>query len=192
MLSPLVQELIVKARIVSFDAWAPAHSAEVIARFQAADDERRYLTDADLAGLDGTVAVLLRDQAAAIVDEARVEVLRQFSGILEPGGGLYPAARSEACWRDFWHFLRCVSYGIAGQQRDYLSQPGLAAMKQLYVELQVPLAAMVVGVEALKAVGLQRLAVSPAAAGGTADSADIGVYFDPLILAIQAFHSERG
>jgi Phycobilisome protein len=185
MLSPLVEELIVKARIVSFAAWAPAHSAEVIARFQAADDERRYLSDADLAGLDGTVAVLLRDQAAAMVDEARAEVLRQFPGILEPGGGLYPAARSAACWRDFWHFLRCVSYGIAGQQRDYLSAPGLTAMQQLYVELQVPLPAMVVGVEALQVACLQQLAASSGAWG--ADRAAIGTYFDPLILAIKAF-----
>jgi hypothetical protein len=182
MLSPLVQELIVKARIVSFAAWAPAHSAEVIARFQAADDERRYLSDADLAnaalaGLDGAVAAGLRDQAAAIIDEARAEVRRQFPGILAPGGGLYPAARSEACWRDFWHFLRCVSYGVAGQQIDYLSAPGLAAMQQLYIELQVPLPAMVVGLEALKAASLSRL-----------DSCQqAGRYFDPLIAALKTF-----
>jgi uncharacterized protein YjbI with pentapeptide repeats len=189
MLSPLVQELIVKARIVSFAAWAPAHSAEVIARFQAADDERRYLTDADLAdadladadlvGLDGAVAAGLRDQAATIVDEARTEVLRQFSGILEPGGGLYPAARSEACWRDFWHFLRCVSYGVAGQQINYLSAPGLAAMQQLYVELQVPLPAMVVGLEALKAASLSRL--------DSRQAALTSAYFDPLIAALKTF-----
>jgi Phycobilisome protein len=179
VLSPLVQALITKARIVSFTEWAPAHSAEVIARFQAADDERRYLTDADLAGLDGAVPALLRDQAAAIVDEARIEVLRQFPGILEPGGGLYPAARSEACWRDFWQFLRCVSYGIAGQQTHYLSAPGLAAMAQLYGELQVPLPAMVVGVEALKVASLRRLEPGQAAA--------MGAYFDPLISALKSF-----
>ena len=177
MLSPLVQALIVKARIVSFAAWSPTYSAELIARFQAADDERRYLTDADLAGLDSAVAALLRDQAAAIVDEARAVVLQQFPGILEPGGGLYPAARSEACWRDFWHFLRCVSYGIAGQQMDYLSASGLSAMQQLYVELQVPLPAMVVGLEALKAASLRRLD----------DRQQTGLYFDPLIAALKTF-----
>jgi hypothetical protein len=177
VLSPVVQELIVKARIVSFGGWD--YPPDRIARFQAADDERQYLSDADLVGLDGQIPALLRDQAADIVDEARAEVLRRFPEILAPGGGLYPAVRAEACWRDFWHFLRCVSYGIAGQQIDYLSAPGLAAMQQLYVELQVPLPAMVVGMEALKAVSLRRLEASQAE--------PIGAYFDPLIGALKEF-----
>ncbi len=33
-------------------------------------------------------------------------VLGRFPGITEPGGGLYPAARSDACWRDFCAFLQ--------------------------------------------------------------------------------------
>ena len=183
MLSPVVQELIVKARIVSFADWSPSHTAEVIARFQAADDQKRYLTDQDLAALtnQSTVpaVVLLRDRAAEIVDQARVGVLQQFPDILEPGGGLYPEMRAEACWRDFWHFLRCVTYGIAGQQVAYTSQAGLLAMEQLYVELQVPLPAMVVGLEGLKTASLQRLD------GGLGGS--IEPYFDRLIAALKAF-----
>jgi allophycocyanin-B len=79
---------------------------------------------------------------------------------MAPGGGLYPAERAEACWRDFWHFLRCVSYGIAGGRSDYLSDVGLAYMQQLYRELNVPLAAMVVGVTGLKSASLKRLAAT--------------------------------
>ena len=37
---------------------------------------------------------------------AKAAVLQQFPGITAPGGGLYPAARSEACWRDFCAFLQ--------------------------------------------------------------------------------------
>ncbi|PZO12719.1 MAG: hypothetical protein DCF25_17100 [Leptolyngbya foveolarum] len=122
------KELIPQARIVSFANW-PELSAEAKAHLQTADDNSQYLTDAELtliaktapskdsqtaaASLD-TIAVVkqLRDQAASIVDEARADVLTAFPDILEPGGGLYPPIRAEACWRDFWQFLRCITYGI--------------------------------------------------------------------------------
>ncbi|NET52459.1 MAG: phycobilisome protein [Merismopedia sp. SIO2A8] len=169
-LSDRVKELIVKARIVSFTTWATTHSPEAIQRFQTADDERHYLTDEDIVAIGAleqtsestneayrTVAVTLRDRAPEIVDEARAAVLAAFPTILEPGGGLYPPMRAEACWRDFWHFLRCITYGIAGQRTDYTSEQGLQYMNLLYQELQVPLDAMVVGLENIKIAALKRI-----------------------------------
>lgn len=104
-LSDRAKQLIPKAQIVSFDTWNEI-PPEIVARFQAADDQKRYLTDADLEKI-GTVdfslsamaamgisasdvTATLRDQAAEIVDEARAVVLTTFPDILEPGGGLYP------------------------------------------------------------------------------------------------------
>jgi hypothetical protein len=187
-LSPAVQELIVKARIVSFDGWQDTHPAEAIARLQTADDARLYLTDVDLGILTdmapAQAALLpivprLREQASPIVDEARAGVLAAFPGILEPGGGLYPAERGEACWRDFWHFLRCISYGIAGGRIDYTSAIGLDYMRQLYVSLEVPLDAMVVGLNGLKGASLKR--VDPA------QQAVLAPYFDHLTEQLEAF-----
>ena len=75
------------------------------------------------------IAQLLRDRVVEIVDEARVEVFAQFPQITEPGGGLYPPERAEACWRDFWHYLRPISYGISGGYSEYTSAAGLENMR---------------------------------------------------------------
>jgi hypothetical protein len=190
-LSEHVKDLIKKARIVDFSSWRPSHPPESIDRFQNADDDRRYLTDEDFERITQlapkmtshvTIARLLRDQAAEIVDEARVQLLPQFPGILEPGGRLYPQMRADACWRDFWHFLRCVTYGIAGGRRDYTSQLGMHYMEALYGELQVPIAAMSQGLKEVKTASLNRLSES--------DQVAIGPYFDHLILYLDHFDDD--
>jgi Phycobilisome protein len=190
-LSDQVKELIEKARIVSFASWRDAYGDEAIQRFQRADDESRYLTDDDLQHLgallaDGTAdgkglesARVLRDRVQEIVDEARAEVLAAFPGLTEPGGDLYPAVRAEACWRDFWHFLRCITYGIAGQRTDYTSAEGLHYMQLLYQELRVPLAAMVMGLEGIKTAGLKRI--------DPAQRESFAPYFDHLTEQMKQF-----
>jgi hypothetical protein len=186
-LSERVKALIRKARIVSFASWHDVYSTEVIQRFQAADDQSRYLTDEDLSQLQGfspetaaslPIVATLRDQVNAIVDEARGSVLAAFPDITQPGGGLYPAERAMACWRDFWHFLRCITYGIAGQRLDYTSTEGLHHLQLLYQELQVPLDAMVVGLEGIKQASLKRLDGPPP---------ELATYFDHLITQLKQF-----
>ncbi|WP_310490330.1 phycobilisome protein [Chamaesiphon sp. VAR_69_metabat_338] len=187
-LSSTVRELIIKARIVSFEDWKTIHSPAIIELFQSADDRRVYLTDAELDRIQTDlpttsalipIARLLRDAATAIVDDARTQVLKAFPEITQPGGGLYPPERSEACWRDFWHFLRCVTYGIAGGSVAYTSDVGLHNMDLLYQEMQVPLAAMVLGLQELKTASLAR--VEPDL------QADLVPYFDRLIDKLQSF-----
>jgi hypothetical protein len=185
-LSERAQQLIPKARIMSFANWPYPHSA--IAIFQQADDETRYLTDADVNDLlnlapnlliPSQQAQKLRDQASAIVDSARQIVLTEFPTIADPGGDLYPSFRAEACWRDFWNFLRCITYGIAGQQIPYTSAEGLENMRLLYQELQVPLAAMIVGLQGLKQYGLEYFS--------EVEVPQIAPYFDHLIAQMQKF-----
>jgi Phycobilisome protein len=187
-LSEKVRELIQKARIVSFSTWQDSHSAASIAQFQAADDQGRYLTDQDLEQIQTLspessqllpVVQLLRDRVGEIVDEARAQVIETFPNITEPGSGLYPPERATACWRDFWHFLRCITYGIAGQRTDYTSPEGLHYMQLLYQELQVPLDAMVVGLEGIKTASLKR--VKPD------QSETLAPYFDHLIEQLKQF-----
>jgi Phycobilisome protein len=193
-LSPEIQALIVQARIMDFGLWQNSHPAAAIALFQTADDQRCYLTDAELTELARLVpdraavfpvVQLLRDRAADIVDAARAGVLAQFPTIVAPGGGLYPPARADACWRDFWQFLRCVSYAIAAGQSQYTSPTGLAAMQQLYVALAVPLDAMIVGLEGLKIASLPQVADHP----GQPATVDLSPYFDHLIEALNQFRS---
>lgn len=187
-LSEKVLDLIHKARIVSFAHWQDDYDAEVIAKLQAADDEFRYLTDADYQDLAIAIpgaadhldcSKALRDRANAIVDEVRARLLDQYPEITQPGGGLYPAARADACWRDFWHFLRCITYGIAGQRTDYTSVEGLGYMELLYQELQVPLPAMVTGLEGIKTASLSPMA--------SAQQAEFAPYFDQLIDQLRQF-----
>jgi allophycocyanin-B len=185
-LSERAQQLIPKARIMSFANWPYNQSA--IAIFQQADDETRYLTDNDLTNLVTLEPELLkysqknqklRDNAINIIDSARQNVLSQFTTITEPGGDLYPPYRAEACWRDFWNFLRCITYGIAGQQIPYTSAEGLENMRLLYQELQVPLAAMICGLEGLKQYGLENF--------NQPEKNKITPYFDHLITVMKKF-----
>ncbi len=187
-LSNTIKELISKARIVSFDTWKSIHSPAIIDIFQSADDRREYLTDAELdeiktnslttADLTPT-ARLLRDSATEIVDDARAKVLTTFPAITQPGSGLYPEERAEACWRDFWHFLRCITYGIAGGSVEYTSDLGFHNMDLLYRELEVPLDAMVLGLQELKTASLAR--VEPDL------QPTLAPYFNRLIAKLQGF-----
>lgn len=187
-LSERAKELIPKARIVSFATWKNLYSDEVIAIFQEADNRSEYLTDEDLELLPNLISGnslmlaqvrLLREQAPNLVANARAKVLADFPNIAEPGNDLYPPARAEACWRDFWHFLRSVTYGIAGNNPEFLSQEGLKNMELLYQELRVPVPAMLCGLAELKILSLQQF---------SSEEQDLlGINFDNLISALKQF-----
>lgn len=188
-LSEKAKQLIPKSRIVSFASWKSLYSEDVISIFQEADDNGRYLTDAELDQIKALIpsqpislepAKLLRDQAPTLIAKARERVLMKFPQITEPGNDLYPPERAEACWRDFWHFLRCITYGIAGRSPQFTSPEGLANMKLLYQELGVPLGAMICGLESLKVLSLEEF---------DPDEQDsLSLYFDHLILALKQFN----
>jgi Phycobilisome protein len=75
--------------------------------------------------------------------------------------------------------LRCATYGIAGGRVDYTSDVGLHNMDLLYQELQVPLAAMVLGLQELKVASLARIEPD--------NRASLVPYFDRLISKLQEF-----
>jgi Phycobilisome protein len=188
MITDRVKELIARARIVSFASWENSHPAAAIAIFQTAENARVYLTDENyiqIATLSPhtshliPISELLRDRVVEIVDEARATVLAQFPDITKPGGSLYPPERAEACWRDFWHYLRPITYGLAGGRSEYTSAAGFENMYALYQELQVPIDAMAVGLEGMKAASLQRIDPS--------QHAIVIPYFDHLITQLKSF-----
>jgi hypothetical protein len=188
MLTDRIKDLIARARIVSFASWTSIHPAASIEIFQAAEDRRVYLTDEDYAKIAILspqtsqlipIAELLRDHVVEIVDEARSSVMAQFPDIDKPGGSLYPAERAEACWRDFWHYLRPVTYGLAGGQSNYTSAEGFRNMQSLYQELEIPIDAMTVGLEGLKTASLKRIDPN--------QWTIVVPYFDHLITQLKAF-----
>ncbi len=188
-LTEKAKELISKARIVSFVNWEKTHPKAAIEIFQMADDTKSYLTDENLQQIKALspetsdlipIAKLLRDNATEIVDESRKQVLATMPSIIEPGGGLYPPERATACWRDFWQFLRCITYGIAGKHVFYTSATGLHHMNLLYRELQVPLNAMILGLESIKTNSLRRCEMIEA-------EKTLAPYFDHLILQLANF-----
>ncbi|MEG3892219.1 MULTISPECIES: phycobilisome protein [unclassified Microcoleus] len=187
-LSERAKQLIPQARIVSFATWKNLYSDEVIAIFQDADNQSRYLTDEDLERIENIhphlslmleKARLLRDRAPDIVADARKKVLADFPDITEPGNDLYPPERAEACWRDFWQFLRCITYGIAGNNPQFTSPEGLKNMELLYQELRVPVSAMLCGLEQLKKVSLQHF--------NSEDRDLLSISFDHLISGLKTF-----
>ncbi len=187
-LTETAKQLIPKARIVSFKTWAGLLPTEIIQLFQTADHQGLYLTDSDLNILKSSSAVpifyieaasLLGDCATEIVNEAREKVLTTYPNITAEGGDLYPPIRAEACWRDFWHFLRCISYGIAGNNIEFTSEEGLYYMNLLYQELLVPLSAMVCGLEAIKTASLKRFS--------SEQQTQLVPYFDHLVARLKEF-----
>ncbi len=187
-LSERAKQLIPLSRIVSFETWEGSNIALAKEIFQQADNEGRYLSDKDIEQLKILLpshaealefARLLRDRADRLVDDARRQVLAQYPGITETGGELYPPERAEACWRDFWHFLRCITYGIAGQRIPYTSPEGLKNMQLLYQELRVPLEAMKTGLLSLKTSSLEQF--------NSRQQEELSPYFEHLIEAMRRF-----
>jgi Phycobilisome protein len=173
----------VRAHLVDIERAAAARQTLLF----KADRSSEFLDDAALAelqllGLSEDLQQslkILRDRASEIVDAARVELLRQFPNITQPGGGLYPADRAIACWRDLWHFLRCITYGCVIGQSNYTSPSGLLRLRHLYQRLAVPIDAMVTALIALKAEALAELSAAQADAQAP--------YFEHLIEQMSAF-----
>ncbi|WP_338461873.1 phycobilisome protein [Synechococcus elongatus IITB7] len=163
-LSDRARQLLPQARLTHFQSWQAEIPAELLMRFQAAEDEQRFLSDADLVAIalaclpnaNPTAARFLRDDAEELIAIARADLLDRFPGITEPGGGLYPEVRSQSCWRDCWQFLRCLSYGVAAGRADYATPAGFEALAVVYKELEVPIAAMQQAIETLLGVALKR------------------------------------
>ncbi len=189
--NPALPALIAQARnIMNLAAWESTHPSEAIAIVQKAEDEGRFLTDAELHQLRELapqqadwfpIVALLRDQASAIVTQAKQELLSAHPELIQPGGGLYEGDRSQKCDRDLWNFLRTISYGLAGQQLPYTDPARMQAMRQLYAQVQVPLDAMVFAIKAMKTASLQRLEPGQQAA--------ISPYFDHLISELEHFRN---
>uniref|UniRef100_A0A7S3E9P9 Phycobilisome protein n=1 Tax=Rhodosorus marinus TaxID=101924 RepID=A0A7S3E9P9_9RHOD len=150
----------------------------------AAENELRFFSDEELTKIGNAAqrssASALRDGVESIVAESREKLLKEFPNITEEGGALYPPFRSEACWRDFWHFTRVASYGCTIDESAFLNKDGLGILEEVYRELSVPLDAMLYGTRQLK-VESQR------SVNSEEEKAIVGRSFDTVITGLSDF-----
>lgn len=126
----------------------PPHLSSLLSNLQSSNE---YFSLSDTSSPQTPLLVaadFIRQQSPPAISTARRAILRNFPGIDQPGGALYPEHRARACWRDLQEFARVVGYGVACG-KPVFSESGLETMRLLYEELSVPLDAMRYGVEVM-------------------------------------------
>ena len=140
---PDVKTLIQNAQVqgLSTNRALPQTTRTIISK---ADQARRLLTHEELkgicqaSGVDGGLPGNLLRRADQLVNQARAHLLEAQPQLVEPGGPLFPAERAEACWRDCWNFLRVIIYAVACNQSFFTNPQGMAALRELYRQMNVP------------------------------------------------------
>ena len=123
---------------------------------ERADQARRQLTADELAticqlsGIDGSLPGSLIQRSDQMVNQARSHLLETQPHLVQPGGALHPQDRAEACWRDCWNFLRVITYALACNQSRFTSPCGMAALRELYRRMNVPIEGMNIALCQLK------------------------------------------
>ena len=123
---------------------------------ERADQAQRQLTPDELAdickfsGIDGSLPGSLIQRSDQLVNQARGHLLKTQPQLVQPGGALHPQDRAEACWRDCWNFLRVIIYAVTCNQSRFTNPSGMAALRELYRRMNVPLEGMNIALDQLK------------------------------------------
>ena len=124
---------------------------------------------------------LLMADSCQIVDTARRELLKRQPQLTLPGGDLYPEPRAEACWRDCQEFLRVIIYGVACNCAEITDAAGMAALRQLYTRMGVPVSAMMYALNQMRILSSKTLETS----GQIHEMESLNMAFDDLTKALQ-------
>ena len=128
---------------------------------ECADQAQRQLTSDELSticqvsGIDGSLADNLIQRSDQLVNQARAHLLETQPHLVQPGGALHPEDRAEACWRDCWNFLRVITYAVACNQSCFTNPSGMAALRELYRRMNVPIEGMNIALGQLKEKALE-------------------------------------
>ena len=123
---------------------------------ERADQAQRQLTSDELSticqvsGIDESLADNLIQRSDHLVNQARAHLLETQPHLVQPGGALHPEDRAEACWRDCWNFLRVITYAVACNQSCFTNLSGMAALRELYRRMNVPIEGMNIALGQLK------------------------------------------
>ena len=159
---PDVKTLIQNAQVqgLSTNLALPQATRTIISK---ADKAQRLLTHEELedicqaSGVDGGLPGNLLRRADQLVNQARAHLLEAQPQLVEPGGPLFPAERAEACWRDCWNFLRVIIYAVACNQSTFTNPQGMAALRELYRQMNVPTEGMNIALDQLKEHAMERI-----------------------------------
>ena len=130
---------------------------------ERADQGQRLLTPDELAsicqssGVDCTLPGNLTNRTNDLVNQARGHLLETQPELVEPGGALHPQDRAEACWRDCWNFLRVIIYAVACNQSRFTNPNGMAALRELYRRMNVPIEGMNIALDQLRQQALKEI-----------------------------------
>ena len=128
---------------------------------ERADQAQRQLTSDELSticqvsGIDGSLADNLIQRSNHLVNQARAHLLETQPHLVQPGGALHPEDRADACWRDCWNFLRVITYAVACNQSCFTNPSGMAALRELYRRMNVPIEGMNIALGQLKEKALE-------------------------------------
>ena len=128
---------------------------------ERADQAQRQLTPEELvticqgSGTDDSLPGSLIQRSDQLVNQARGYLLETHPHLVQPGGALHPQERAEACWRDCWNFLRVIIYAVACNQSCFTNPSGMAALRELYRRMNVPIEGMNIALGQLKELALE-------------------------------------
>ena len=133
---------------------------------ERADQAQRQLSSDELtticqvSGIDVSLADNLIQRSDQLVNQARAHLIATQPHLVQPGGALHPEDRAEACWRDCWNFLRVITYAVACNQSCFTNPSGMAALRELYRRMNVPIEGMNIALGQLKEKALERVSRS--------------------------------
>jgi hypothetical protein len=128
---------------------------------ERADQAQRQLTSDEMAticqasGVDASLPSSLIQRSDQLVNQARGHLLATQPHLVQPGGALHPQDRAEACWRDCWNFFRVITYAVACNQSCFTNPSGMAALRELYRRMNVPIEGMNIALDQLKVLALE-------------------------------------
>ena len=133
---------------------------------ERADQAQRQLSSDELtticqvSGIDRSLADNLIQRSDHLVNQARAHLLSTQPHLVQPGGALHPEDRADACWRDCWNFLRVIIYAVACNQSCFTNPSGMAALRELYRRMNVPIEGMNIALGQLKEMALEGVSQS--------------------------------
>ena len=142
-----INELIKIAKVQGLSE-DPTLNIEVRTAIKNADKEKRHLTQEEIrkickiSGTSTSEISLIQTKSNDLVTASKKGLLEEQPDLVKPGGALYPTERAEACWSDCWQFLRVINYAYACNKTKFTSPKGMAALRELYKKMGVPISGL--------------------------------------------------